>query len=112
MAFTRSHINAYAIVGGDSDFIALVEKLKQYNKAVFVVGGRAFTSSILQRNCREFISYENLAQQPAPARRASVAARQPARRGRVAPARERAAAAGAGPSRCWLNGSTGRCWDW
>jgi uncharacterized LabA/DUF88 family protein len=60
MAFTRSHINAYVIVGGDSDFIALVEKLKQYDKTVFVVGGRAFTSAILQKNCHEFISYENL----------------------------------------------------
>src|SRR5439155_9592725 len=27
----------------------------------FVVGGRAFTSVILQRNCHEFIAYENLA---------------------------------------------------
>jgi hypothetical protein len=48
------------IVGGDSDFIALVEKLKQYDKMVFVVGGRSFTSSILQKNCHEFIAYENL----------------------------------------------------
>lgn len=60
MAFNRPHINAFAIVGGDSDFIALVEKLKQYDKRVFVVGGRAFTSNILQRNCHEFITYENL----------------------------------------------------
>ena len=61
MAFTHSHINAYVIVGGDSDFLSLVEKLKQYDKKVFVVGGRAFTSLILQRNCHEFIAYENLA---------------------------------------------------
>jgi uncharacterized LabA/DUF88 family protein len=59
-AFTRPHINTFVIVGGDSDFIALVEKLKQYDKTVFVVGGRAFTSIILQKNCHEFISYENL----------------------------------------------------
>jgi uncharacterized LabA/DUF88 family protein len=59
-AFTRNHINTFVIVGGDSDFIALVEKLKQYDKTVFVVGGRAFTSVILQKNCHEFISYENL----------------------------------------------------
>src|SRR3989337_3601626 len=55
MAFTQPHINAYVIVGGDSDFISLVEKLKQYDKKVFVVGGRAFTSMILQRNCQDFI---------------------------------------------------------
>ena len=60
MAFTHPHINAYVIVGGDSDFITLVEKLKQYDKKVLVVGGRSFTSNIMQRNCHEFIAYENL----------------------------------------------------
>jgi len=60
MAFTHDHINAFAIVSGDSDFIALVNKLKQYDKRVYVVGGRAFTSTILQKNCHEFISYESL----------------------------------------------------
>jgi hypothetical protein len=66
MAFTHPHINAYVIVGGDSDFLSLVEKLKQYDKKVFVVGGRAFTSIILQRNCHEFIAYENLVRKPVP----------------------------------------------
>jgi len=60
LAFSRDFINAFCIVGGDSDFMSLVEKLKQYNKAVYIVGGRGFTSTILQKNCREFISYENL----------------------------------------------------
>jgi uncharacterized protein (TIGR00288 family) len=64
MVFTHQHINAYVIVGGDSDFLSLVEKLKQYDKKVFVVGGRAFTSVILQRNCHEFIAYENLVRKP------------------------------------------------
>ena len=54
MAFTHSHINAFVIVGGDSDFMALVEKLKLYDRQVFVIGGRAFTSVILQKNCTEF----------------------------------------------------------
>ena len=60
LAFTHDHINAYAIISGDSDFIALVNKLKQYDKTVFVVGGKAFTSTILQKNCHEFISYESM----------------------------------------------------
>ncbi|MBA3271614.1 MAG: NYN domain-containing protein [Acidobacteria bacterium] len=60
MAFTHDHINAFVIVGGDSDFITLVEKLKQYDKKVFVVGGRAFTSQVMQKNCTEFIAYENV----------------------------------------------------
>src|SRR6185312_11450727 len=60
MAFTHDHINAFTIVSGDSDFMALVNKLKQYDKTVFVVGGKAFTSTILQKNCHEFISYESM----------------------------------------------------
>jgi uncharacterized protein (TIGR00288 family) len=67
MAFTHDHVNAFAIVSGDSDFIPLVNKLKEYGKTVFVVGGRAFTSTILQQNCHEFISFEallNVEQQP------------------------------------------------
>src|SRR5688500_3869490 len=60
MAYTHPHISAYVIVGGDSDFISLVEKLKQYDKTIFVVGGRSFTSQVMQRNCHEFIAYENL----------------------------------------------------
>ena len=67
IVFTHQHINAYVIVGGDSDFLSLVEKLKQYDKKVFVVGGRAFTSVILQRNCHEFIAYENLNRSKRPA---------------------------------------------
>jgi uncharacterized LabA/DUF88 family protein len=108
MAFTHNHINAFVIVGGDSDFISLVEKLKQYDRKVFVVGGRAFTSVVMQKNCTEFIAYENVTgaaprrpQVPAAATLAGAAARQAraeaARRsrGRAAarPAQEHAAAA-------------------
>src|SRR5579862_6885875 len=60
MAFTHEHVNAFAIVSGDSDFIPLVNKLKEYGKTVFVLGGKAFTSTILQQNCHEFVSYESL----------------------------------------------------
>jgi hypothetical protein len=60
MAFTHNHINSFVVVSGDSDFISLVEKLKQYDRKVFVVGGRAFTSVVMQKNCTEFIAYENI----------------------------------------------------
>jgi uncharacterized LabA/DUF88 family protein len=79
MAFTRDHINAFVIVGGDSDFIALVEKLKQYDKKVFIVGGRAFTSLILQKNCHEFIAYENLVGLQTSMRKAAGKERAPGR---------------------------------
>ena len=70
MAFTHGHVNAFAIVSGDSDFIPLVNKLKEYGKTVFIVGGKAFTSTILQQNCHEFVSYESLLDDmPAPRER-------------------------------------------
>ena len=86
MAFTHDHINAFVIVGGDSDFISLVEKLKQYDKKVFVVGGRQFTGAVMQKNCHEFIAYENLIRQPSrrqPRRRRAASA---AAASRAAPA--------------------------
>ncbi|MCP5114363.1 MAG: NYN domain-containing protein, partial [bacterium] len=60
MAFTHDHVNSFAIISGDSDFNPLVNKLKEYGKTVYVVGGKAFTSTILQQNCHEFIAYESL----------------------------------------------------
>jgi len=70
MAFTHSHINAFVIVGGDSDFITLVEKLKQYDRKVFVVGGRSFTSQVMQKNCTEFMAYEDILGVPTRGRQA------------------------------------------
>ena len=93
MAFTHPHINAYVIVGGDSDFLSLVEKLKQYDKKVFVVGGRAFTSVILQRNCHEFIAYENLAGVRKPAAKSGPA--DAGRRGQRRRSRRRSRSCGA-----------------
>jgi uncharacterized protein (TIGR00288 family) len=77
MAFTHDHINAFVIVGGDSDFISLVEKLKQYGRRVIVVGGRQFTSLTMQRNCHEFIAYENLVGSTPRARQAERAGVKP-----------------------------------
>ena len=104
MAFTHDHINAFAIVSGDSDFIALVNKLKQYDKRIFVVGGRAFTSTILQKNCHEFIAYESMIDdRPRAARGAAAAAgsgpagaRRQQQQSRLAGARRRRRHAAAG----------------
>jgi len=94
MAFTHDHINAFVIVGGDSDFITLVEKLKQYDKKVFVVGGRQFTSQVMQKNCHEFIAYENLVRRrdvvPGPGPRRDNGAAAPADVGKAIPLVKRA----------------------
>ncbi|HEX5431125.1 MAG TPA: NYN domain-containing protein, partial [Bryobacteraceae bacterium] len=95
MAFTHTHVNAFAIVSGDSDFIPLVNKLKEYGKTVFVVGGKAFTSTILQQNCHEFISFESLLSDSpshaAPAAGPASEPRQPRQRGERGERRQRPA---------------------
>jgi len=55
-------------LGNINTLIALVNKLTQYDKRVFVVGGRAFTSTILQKTCHEFISYESMLDDSRPSR--------------------------------------------
>jgi uncharacterized protein (TIGR00288 family) len=97
MAFTHEHVNAFAIISGDSDFIPLVNKLKEYGKTIFVVGGRAFTSTILQKNCHEFVSFESLMDEPRssraqhPPQQAPVEQHQPAASGEPRPPESRPA---------------------
>src|ERR1039457_3495800 len=105
MAFTHDHINAFAIVSGDSDFMALLNKLKQYDKRVFVLGGKAFTSTILQKNCHEFISYESLLDEPKPAPATPTAGRPSTRRPTAATATAAAAAWTAGAQASGAAGS-------
>ena len=61
LVFTQTHIDAYCILSGDSDFVPLVQKLKKYNKRVFVVAEDSFASESLRGNCHEFVSYSDLA---------------------------------------------------
>jgi uncharacterized protein (TIGR00288 family) len=89
MAFTHTHVNAFAIVSGDSDFIPLLNKLKEYGKTVFVVGGRAFTSTILQQNCHEFISFESLLPDMPAQQQSQVQSQQPPRHQRDQPREQR-----------------------
>src|ERR1043166_7914394 len=60
MAFTHTHVNAFAIVSGDSVFTPREKKKKKRGKFFFVVGEKAFPPPILQQNCHEFISFESL----------------------------------------------------
>ncbi len=57
---TNEHIDVFAIVSGDSDFLPLIARLQAYNKKVVIVGMRKTTSSVVMRNCNEYLAYENL----------------------------------------------------
>jgi hypothetical protein len=62
LAFSKEHIDTFAIVSGDSDFSPLVSKLKENGKHVIGLGMADSTSELLRDNCDEFIYYEDLGQ--------------------------------------------------
>jgi uncharacterized protein (TIGR00288 family) len=60
LCYTKSHVDTFVIVSGDSDFSPLVSKLRENNKIVIGVGVKQSTSDLLMANCDEFIYYDDL----------------------------------------------------
>lgn len=81
LCYTKSHVDTFVIVSGDSDFSPLVSKLRENAKKVIGVGVKNSTSDLLVANCDEFIFYDDLVreQQRAAARRESRETREPKR---------------------------------
>ena len=79
LCYTKSHVDTFVIISGDSDFSPLVSKLRENAKVVIGVGVKNSTSDLLIANCDEFIYYDDLVRERAPRR---------------APARKAAAQAG------------------
>jgi uncharacterized LabA/DUF88 family protein len=60
LCYTKSHVDTFVIISGDSDFSPLVSKLRENNKHVIGVGVKQSTSDLLVANCDEFIFYDDL----------------------------------------------------
>jgi uncharacterized LabA/DUF88 family protein len=60
LCYTKSHVNTFVIISGDSDFSPLVSKLRENAKQVIGVGVKQSTSDLLIANCDEFIFYDDL----------------------------------------------------
>ncbi|MES3023612.1 MAG: NYN domain-containing protein [Pseudomonadota bacterium] len=60
LCYTKSHVNTFVIISGDSDFSPLVSKLRENAKKVIGVGVKQSTSDLLVANCDEFIFYDDL----------------------------------------------------
>jgi uncharacterized protein (TIGR00288 family) len=60
LCYTKSHVDTFVIVSGDSDFSPLVSKLRENAKTVIGVGVKKSTSDLLIANCDEFIYYDDL----------------------------------------------------
>lgn len=60
LGYTNAHVDAFAIISGDSDFSPLVSKLRENGKTVIGVGVKNSTSDLFIANCDEFIYYDDL----------------------------------------------------
>jgi uncharacterized protein (TIGR00288 family) len=60
LCYTKSHVDTFVIISGDSDFSPLVSKLRENNKNVIGVGVKQSSSDLLISNCDEFIFYDDL----------------------------------------------------
>jgi uncharacterized protein (TIGR00288 family) len=60
LCYTKSHVDTFVIISGDSDFSPLVSKLRENNKVVIGVGVQNSTSDLLIANCDDFIYYDDL----------------------------------------------------
>lgn len=70
LCYSKQHIDAFALISGDSDFSPLVSKLKENNKRVIGCGVKSSTSDLLIANCDEFIYYDDLVRVAKQSRRA------------------------------------------
>jgi uncharacterized protein (TIGR00288 family) len=70
LCYTKSHVDTFVIISGDSDFSPLVSKLRENDKVVIGVGVKSSTSDLLIANCDEFIFYDDLVRESDKPRRA------------------------------------------
>ncbi|MDB5811925.1 MAG: hypothetical protein JWN94_4047 [Betaproteobacteria bacterium] len=71
LCYTKSHVDTFVIISGDSDFSPLVSKLRENNKTVIGVGVKNSTSDLLIANCDEFIFYDDLVREKPARKRAA-----------------------------------------
>ncbi|HEY1770218.1 MAG TPA: NYN domain-containing protein [Chthoniobacterales bacterium] len=76
LCYTKSHVDTFVIISGDSDFSPLVSKLRENDKTVIGVGVKQSTSDLFIANCDEFIYYDDLARGES-ARQSRAAAKLP-----------------------------------
>ena len=64
LCYTKSHVDVFVVISGDSDFSPLVSKLRENNKTVIGVGVKNSSSDLLVSGCDEFIYYDDLVREP------------------------------------------------
>jgi len=70
LCYTKSHVQSFVLITGDSDFSPLVSKLRENAKKAIGVGVKKSTSDLLIANCDEFIFYDDLVRERTEPKRA------------------------------------------
>ena len=78
LCYTKSHVDTFVIISGDSDFSPPVSKLRENDKTVIGVGVKKSTSDLFISNCDEFLYYDDFVRVESAKKRPSVAAPAPA----------------------------------
>ena len=81
LCYTKSHVDTFVIISGDSDFSPLVSKLRENAKTVIGVGVKKSTSDLFITNCDEFIYYDDLVRVEQPKKRPSASPPRPTGKG-------------------------------
>jgi uncharacterized protein (TIGR00288 family) len=63
-AFRSPDITDFVLVTGDSDFLSLVNRLRENGKVVWGIGLRSSSSQYLIKSCDHFVLYEDIADCP------------------------------------------------
>lgn len=73
-ATLNPHITHTVIIGGDSDYIAVAQKLKRLGKFVIGIGMKKTTNAYWTRSCNEFKFYETLLAKAVPSQQSELPA--------------------------------------
>jgi uncharacterized protein (TIGR00288 family) len=80
LCYTKSHVDTFVIISGDSDFSPLVSKLRENAKTVIGVGVKKSTSDLFISNCDDFIYYDDLVRAETSKKRSSAAPTAPTKK--------------------------------
>src|SRR5207344_2010080 len=78
LCYTKSHVDTFVIISGDSDFSPLVSKLRENAKTVIGIGVKKSTSDLFISNCDEFIYYDDFVRAEPAKRRLRITPAAPA----------------------------------
>src|ERR1700692_2717175 len=87
LCYTKSHVDMFVIISGDSDFSPLVSKLRENDKTVIGVGVKKSTSDLLVAACDEFLYYDEFVRVEQSKKGRNV--RPPAPASKVAPSKDK-----------------------